>query len=91
MSNDYGNKGLTNKHPRSMKQPKSSHLAVPVVVKADVEKKASVINDATKSGKQNGAFLISNKELELRVQVAVGSKPEDKWSTLKQASEITPA
>lgn len=91
MANDYSNQPLTGRYDRKQVQPVSEHLMVPSV-NTDIDlynpaKQGSVINDATKSGKQKGAMIASGMGV---IMLAQGSKPTDKWDQTTTEQSIVP-
>lgn len=94
MANNYSNKGLTGKSGRKMVNHGVSHLMVPVVAQAALEKKADTINDATISGKQRGAVVLQAATAAgnaLSLCVATGSKEDALWASVALADVVTPA
>ncbi|WQZ01185.1 hypothetical protein CPT_Premi_045 [Proteus phage Premi] len=92
MANNYSDSPITGKVVRKQEQPIATHLMVPVVADASVKKSKDVINDATKSGKQQGAMLGSQVEDKLQLYIAVGSKEVDNWNpvSVDDAGMISP-
>ncbi len=94
MSNTYKDKGLTGKSARKTVLHGVSHLMVPVVAQAALEKKADNINDATVSGKQRGAMVIQSATAAgnaLSLCVAKGGKEDEVWHTVALDTEVTPS
>ena len=92
MANEYSNQPLTGRYDRKQVQPVSEHLMVPSV-NTSIElynpaKQTSGINDATKSGKQLGAMLVTETGV---LMLARGGEPTSKWDQTKTAETIVPA
>lgn len=91
MANEYSNQPLTGRYDRKQVQPVSEHLMVPSVNTDNVlynpAKQASVINDATKSGKQLGAMIVTEDGV---LMLSRGSEPTSKWDQTKTAESIVP-
>lgn len=65
---------------------------LPVVTEESITKKANVINDATKSGKQKAAMVCRTVGSTLEIAIATGSKEDADWLSVKMNSVglITP-
>lgn len=93
MANDYSNQPLTGRYDRKQIAPTSEALMLPVVTEESITKKANVINDATKSGKQKAAMVCRPVSGTLGIAIATGSKEDANWLSVKMdsVSLITPA
>lgn len=92
MANDYSTKGITGKSTRKQVPHKSTSLQAALVDPVELAKVASVLNDPTKSGKQEGAvFITKAANGNLNFAIAEDLDPADKWHTLVIGTEITPA
>ncbi|AUV59360.1 hypothetical protein CrRp3_cds18 [Citrobacter phage vB_CroP_CrRp3] len=93
MDNDYSNQPLTGRYDRKQITPTSEALMLPVVTEESITKKANVINDATKSGKQKAAMVCRPVGGTLEVVIATGSKEDADWLSVKMdgVGLITPA
>lgn len=93
MANDYSNQPLTGRYDRKQIAPTSEALMLPVVTEESITKKANVINDATKSGKQKAAMVCRPVSDTLEIAIATGSKEDADWLSVKMNSVglITPA
>ncbi|HDT1154489.1 TPA: hypothetical protein QHQ05_004853 [Escherichia coli] len=93
MANDYSNQPLTGRYERKQITPTSEALMLPVVTEESITKKANVINDATKSGKQKAAMVCRLVGDTLKIAIATGSKEDANWLSVKMygVGLITPA
>lgn len=93
MANDYSNQPLTGRYDRKQITLTSEALMLPVVTEGSIKKKANVINDATKSGKQKAAMVCRPVDGTLGIAIATGSKEDAAWLSVKMDSVglITPA
>lgn len=93
MANDYSNQPLTGRYDRKQITPTSGALMLPVVTEESIKKKANVINDATKSGKQKAAMVCRPVGGTLEIAIATGSKEDADWLSVKTdgVGLITPA
>lgn len=93
MANNYSYQPLTGRYGRKQETPVSEALMLPVVTEESIKKKANVINDATKSGKQKAAMVCHHVGDTLEIAIATGSKEDADWLSVKMngAGLITPA
>lgn len=93
MANDYSNQPLTGRYNHKQITPTSEALMLPVVTEESIKKKANVINDATKSGKQKAAMVCRPVDGTLKIAIATGSKEDADWLSVKMdgVGLITPA
>lgn len=93
MANDYSDQPLTGRYDRKQITQTSEALMLPVVTEESITKKASVINDATKSGKQKAAMVCRPVSGTLEIAIATGSKEDADWLSVKMNSVgiVTPA
>lgn len=88
MANEYSTKGLTGKSSRVQVSHRSTaiqHGVVPVELFAQA---TSVVNDTTKSGKQDGACFMIPTGI---IHIARGNKETDVWNTIAIGSQVIPA
>lgn len=83
MANAYSNRHLTGRYDRKQITPTSAALMLPVVTEESIKKKANVINDATKSGKQKAAMVCRHVGRTLEIAIATGSKEDADWLSVK--------
>lgn len=81
--NNYSTQPVTGRYDRKQITPTSEALMVPVVSEESITKKADVINDATKSGKQKGAMVCRPVGGTLEIAIATGSKEDADWLSIK--------
>ncbi|AFP33706.1 hypothetical protein POP72_048 [Pectobacterium phage POP72] len=96
MANTYKDKGLTGKSGRKVIETIAlPRLAVVLDETTAVKVAGHPINDATKSGKQEGALVVSKSSAGiLSLAIASGSAPKAAWKydiTEADLSVITPA
>lgn len=93
MANAYSNQPLTGRYYRKQITPTSEALMLPVVTGESIKKKANVINDATKSGKQKAAMVCHPVGDTLEIAIATGSKEDAAWLSVEMNNVglITPA
>lgn len=92
MANTYGTQPVTGKSSRKQTQPRSTAMQAAIVSATDLAKADSVLNDITKSGKQEGAvFITKNGSGDLNFAIAVGPASTDAWCGLTRGTVITPA
>lgn len=89
--NEYSTQPLTGRYDRKQITPVSEALVAPVVADASLSSSTSVINDTTKSGKQEAAMVLQLKSGGLAIAIAEGSDPLDKWDIVKAGEAILPA
>lgn len=91
MANNYSDQPLTGRYDRKQETPVSEALMLPVVTEESITKKANVINDATKSGKQKGAMVCLDSSGALSIAIAIDGKEDSNWLSVKAGTSITPA
>lgn len=91
--NEYSTQPRTGRYDRKQITPVSEALVAPVVADASLSSSTSVINDTTKSGKQEAAMVLQLKSggLAIAIAIAEGSDPLDKWDIVKAGEAIVPA
>lgn len=89
--NEYSTQPRTGRYDRKQITPVSEALVAPVVADASLSSSTSVINDTTKSGKQEAAMVLQLKSGGLAIAIAEGSDPLDKWDIVKAGEAIVPA
>lgn len=88
MANNYGSMGLTGKSTRKQVQHVSTAIQHGVVLAAEITVKSSVVNDITKSGKQDGACIMNTSGV---IHIARGSADTSVWNTMAIGSQVVPA
>lgn len=88
MANNYGSMGLTGKSPRKQVPHVSTAIQHGVVPAAQLTAKSSVVNDITKSGKQDGACIMNTSGV---IHIARGSADTSVWNTMAIGSQVVPA
>lgn len=92
MANGYGSQPITGKSKRKQTQPRSTAIQAALVSPTALADKSSVLNDATLSGKQEGAvFITKATNGDLNFAIAVAGGPTDAWCTLTKNGVYTPA
>ena len=83
---------ITGQKMSKAKQTYAAHLLAPVIRIGRLADLADPINNTSLSGKQEGAWVITQAtDGTLSVAVASGSKPDDKWYPATAGSKVTPA
>lgn len=88
MANNYGSMGLTGKSTRKQVPHVSTAIQHGVVLAAEITVKTSVVNDTTKSGKQEGACIMNTSAV---IHIARGSADTSVWNTMAIGSQVVPA
>lgn len=88
MANNYGSMGLTGKSTRKQVPHVSTAIQHGVVLAAEITVKSSVVNDITKSGKQDGACIMNTSGV---IHIARGSADTSVWNTMAIGSQVVPA
>lgn len=88
MANNYGSMGLTGKSTRKQVPHLSTAIQHGVVLNAEITVKTSVVNDITKSGKQEGACIMNTSGV---IHIARGSADTSVWNTMAIGSQVVPA
>ena len=88
MANNYGSMGLTGKSTRKQVPHVSTAIQHGVVLAAEITVKSSVVNDVTKSGKQDGACIMNTSGV---IHIARGSADTSVWNTMAIGSQVVPA
>lgn len=88
MANNYGSMGLTGKSTRKQVPHVSTAIQHGVVPAAQLTDKSSVVNDITKSGKQDGACIMDTSGV---IHIARGSADTSVWNTMAIGSQVVPA
>lgn len=92
MANQYGTMPITGKSSRKQVQHKSTAMQAALVSATDLGVASSVLNDITKSGKQEGAVFISRASNgDLNFVIAEGMAQTAAWHGLTRDTAITPA
>ena len=88
MANNYSSMGVTGKSTRKQVPHVSTAIQHGIVPVAQLTDKASVVNDTTKSGKQEGACIMITTGV---IHVARGSADTSVWNTMAIGSQVVPA
>ena len=88
MANEYSTKGLTGKSTRKQVPHKSTAIQHGIVPTAQFADKDSVINDITRSGKQEGACAFNASGV---IHIASGQSETAVWYTIANGSNVVPA
>lgn len=88
MANDYSSMGLTGKSTRKQVPHKSTAIQHGIVPTAQFADEESVINDITRSGKQEGACAMNEAGV---IHIASGQGETAVWYTLANGASVTPA
>lgn len=88
MANNYGSMGLTGKSTRKQVPHVSTAIQHGVVPAVQLTDKTSVVNDITKSGKQDGACIMNTSGV---IHIARGSADTSVWNTMAIGSQVVPA
>ena len=88
MANNYGSMGVTGKSTRKQVPHVSTAIQHGVVPDAQLTAKSSVVNDITKSGKQDGACIMNTSGV---IHIARGSADTSVWNTMAIGSQVVPA
>ena len=88
MANNYGSMGVTGKSTRKQVPHLSTAIQHGVVPSTEITGKASVVNDITKSGKQEGACIMNTSGV---IHIARGSADTSVWNTMAIGSQVVPA
>lgn len=91
MANGYSTQPVTGRHDRKQVNTASEHLVAPVVQHVGLASKAHVINQDTKSGKQEGAVVVHKAAAgDLGFAFATGARDTSAWA-VHTATKVTPA
>lgn len=88
MANEYSTKGLTGESTRKQVSHRSTAIQHGVVQSSHLTDKASVVNDITKSGKQDGACIMNTAGV---IHIARGSADTSVWNTMAVGTQVVPA
>lgn len=88
MANNYSSMGVTGKSTRKQVPHLSTAIQHGVVLNAEITVKSSVVNDITKSGKQEGACIMNTSGV---IHIARGSADTSVWNTMAIGSQVVPA
>lgn len=88
MANEYSTKGLTGESTRKQVSHRSTAIQHGVVQSSHLTDKASVVNDITKSGKQDGACIMNTAGV---IHIARGGADTSVWNTMAIGTQVVPA
>lgn len=91
MANSYSTLPVTGQGVPKATQPRSTAMQAAIVPAADLAKADSVLNDITKSGKQEGGVFIQDTSGALNIAISMAPLETSAWCLLTPGTEITPA